>query len=92
VAGLFIAVPTIIGTLFGILGRITGSMAIIAGISLLIAGRIAEKDRRGNKVPSDGARPGGERNLGCFFSLAVLLLIAAAIAGLTGLGSSPPQQ
>ena len=92
VAGLSVAVAATIGAFFGVLGWITGSMAFIAGISLFIAGRIAEKDRRGNKVPSDGAGPGGERDLGCFFSLAVLLLVAAAIAGLTGLGSSPPPQ
>jgi hypothetical protein len=90
--GLLIAVAAIIGTLFGILGRITGSMDIVAGILLLIAGRVAENDRKANKVPSDGARPGGESDLGCFLILAVLLLIAATIGGLTGLTSSPSQQ
>lgn len=42
-SGLLIAVATMIGTLFGIMSRITGSMGIIAGILLLVAGRVAER-------------------------------------------------
>ena len=83
--GLLIGVAAIIGTLFGILGRITGVMVIIAGVSLLIAGGVAVKDRRANKTPSDGTRPGGERDLGCFFSLAILLVVAAAVVGLVSM-------
>jgi hypothetical protein len=85
VAGLLIAVAAIVGALFGILGRTTCSMVIIAGVLLLIAGGVAEHDRRANKVPSDGARKGGESDLGCFFILAILLLVAAAIVGLHSL-------
>lgn len=82
VVGFLIAIPAFIGMLFGILGGLTGAMDMAAGILVIVAGRIAENDRRANRVPSAGAGSGGERGLGWFFSLAVLLLITALIYGI----------
>jgi hypothetical protein len=76
ITGVFIAIPALIGTLSGILGGIPGAMAMAAGILFIVAGGVAENDRRAKRVPSGGGSWGGEeRRLGWLFLLAVLLLI-----------------
>jgi hypothetical protein len=80
--GLFIAIAALIGMLSGILGGITGAMNMAAGVLVVEAGRVAESDRKAKRVPVGGPGSGGERGLGWYFLLAILLLVMAACYGI----------
>ena len=71
------------GMIFGILGGITGAMNMAAGALLVVAGRIAEGDRKAKRRPGGGPGSGVERGLGWYFFLAVLLLLIAACYGIS---------
>jgi hypothetical protein len=81
--GLVIAIAAFIGLLSGALVGITGALDLVAGFLYIVAGRIAENDRRAMRVPSRAGGSGGkERKLDWFFLLAILLLIISACYGL----------
>jgi hypothetical protein len=80
--GLFVAIAALIGMVSGILGGITGAMNLAAGALVIVAGRVAESDRKAKRVPAGGSGSGGERGLGWYFFLAVLLVFIAACYGI----------
>ncbi|HEY2497405.1 MAG TPA: hypothetical protein VGK24_10075 [Candidatus Angelobacter sp.] len=69
------------GLLSGAFGGITFAMDLSAGVLYIVAGQVAENDRRAKRLPSNGSGSGGERGLGWFFFLAVLLLVTALVYG-----------
>jgi hypothetical protein len=89
VTGLSIAIAALIGMIYGILGGITGAMNLAAGVLVVVAGRIAEGDRKAKRVPAGRSGSGGERGLGWYFFLAILLVV---IAGCYGIYQMPTKQ
>jgi hypothetical protein len=81
--GVSVALAALMGIIFGILGGITGAMNMAAGALLVMAGRIAEGDRKAKRRPGGGSGSGAERGLGWYFFLAVLLLVIAACYGVS---------
>jgi hypothetical protein len=77
ISGVFITIAAFVGLLSGALGEITFALDLSAGILYIVAGRVAENDRKAKRFPPRGSGSGGERGLGWFFFLAALLLVTA---------------